>query len=198
MPKIDAPTVAEHHARQRAAIVSAARDALGAGGVSAVTPAAVARATGLARTSVYQYFPSTEALLTATIEDLFAGAAVEIEQTLHGETDPWARVHAYVKVALHAAAGGYGPFHGISATELPAATGARLRELRDELGEPLVGALRSLGVPSPPATAALVAGVIGAGINLIRHGAAAAEVAAACRAMVTGGIDASLRCESAR
>ena len=57
MPRIDAPTVAEHHVMRRDAIIAAARDLLGTAGASAVTPAAVAGRSGLARTSVYQYFP---------------------------------------------------------------------------------------------------------------------------------------------
>lgn len=188
MPKIDAPTVAEHRARQRAAIIAAARDALGRHGVAAVTPGAVARAAGLARTSVYQYFPSTDALLTAAIEDVFDHAATRVAQTLHGQTEPWAQVRAYVTVALHAAAGEYGPFHGITAAELPEAARVRMRELRDELSAPLIAALHQIGVPSPATTAALVGGVVGAGINLIRHGTPADEVIAACCAMVTSGI----------
>ena len=58
MPKISAPTVAEHRVRQRDALLHAATELLVDGGVSAVTPAAVGAAAGLARPSVYQYFSS--------------------------------------------------------------------------------------------------------------------------------------------
>lgn len=51
MPKISAPTVAEHRVRQRGALLRAAIELLVDGGVSAVTPAAVSAAAGLARPS---------------------------------------------------------------------------------------------------------------------------------------------------
>ena len=61
MPRIDAPTVAEHHAQRRAALLAAAEELLAEQGVEAVTPAAVGARAGLARSSVYQYFSSSPA-----------------------------------------------------------------------------------------------------------------------------------------
>ena len=58
MPRISAPTVAQHRMRQRDALLHAATELLVSGGLSAVTPAAVGAAAGLARPSVYQYFSS--------------------------------------------------------------------------------------------------------------------------------------------
>lgn len=188
MPRIDAPTVAEHHARQRAALIAAARAALGEGGVAAVTPGAVARAAGLARTSVYQYFPSTDALVTAAIEGMFADAATQIGHALDGHSDPWSRVRAFVSVALRAAAGEFGPFHGFSAADLPETARVRLRELREELAAPLVESVAQLGVADPQRTTAVVAGAVGAGIGLIRGGSPTAATTDLVCGFVTGGL----------
>ena len=53
MPRITAPTVAEHHAKQRRALLDAARDLLAETGAEP-SMAAVARRAGLARSSIYQ------------------------------------------------------------------------------------------------------------------------------------------------
>ena len=52
MPKIDAPTVAEHHARIKARLVDAAEDLLRAG--EPLTAQAVSDAAGIARNSIYR------------------------------------------------------------------------------------------------------------------------------------------------
>ena len=80
MPRIEAPTLAEHHAQRRAAIVAAAVDLLGREGIGAVTPAAVASGSGLARSSLYQYFPSTAALVAAAVEESFTRTRILIER----------------------------------------------------------------------------------------------------------------------
>lgn len=188
MPRIDAPTVAEHHAKRRAAVIAAARRALGSGGVAAVTPGAVAKAAGLARTSVYQYFPSTESLLTAAIEDMFTDAATRIARAVDGSTDPRQRIDAYITVALSAAAGQYGPFHAVGTAELPEGTRVRMRELHDRLASPLTGAIADLGAASPATATALVIGAIGAAITLVRRGADPAAVTAATRSFVASGL----------
>jgi AcrR family transcriptional regulator len=171
VPKIDAPTVAEHHAMRRAAVVAAARQALGTAGAAGVTPGAVAGAAGIARTSVYQYFPSTDALLTAAVEDMFTEAAAKIGEALGSLGDPWQRIEAYISVALRAATGQYGPFHAMPTADLPDVTRGRLRELHDSLSVPLVEAVREIGAAQPTAATYLILGAISSGITMVRHGA---------------------------
>ena len=57
MPRIEAATVAEHNAMRRRQVVDAAAEVLGDVGVGGFTPAAVAKRAGLARSSMYQYYP---------------------------------------------------------------------------------------------------------------------------------------------
>ena len=56
MPQIDAPTVAEHRAQQREALLDAAEAILLADGHGALTFRALGERTGLARNSIYRYF----------------------------------------------------------------------------------------------------------------------------------------------
>ena len=69
MPKISAPTVAEHRARQRAALLDAARVLLEEQGYPALTFGALADRTGLARPTVYEYFGSKDDLMVARSEE---------------------------------------------------------------------------------------------------------------------------------
>ncbi len=82
MPKINAPTVAEHRDQRRAALVHAGRDILASQGADAVTPAAVGAAAGIARSSVYQYFDSSVALLAAIVEESFPNATATLRDAV--------------------------------------------------------------------------------------------------------------------
>ena len=93
MPRIDAPTVAEHSAQRRAAIVDAAVDLLGREGITGVTPAAVASAAGLARSSVYQYFASTDALVAAGVEGSLQRTRVLVDRRQARATPPATTPH---------------------------------------------------------------------------------------------------------
>jgi AcrR family transcriptional regulator len=171
MPRIAAPTLVEHHTMRRAAVVAAARSVLGAAGAAAVTPAAVARGAGLARTSVYQYYPSTAALLAAAVEAMFADAQVRLAQALLGVTSPAERVRTYVLVAVRTASDRCGPFHGLTGLDLPEPCRARVRELHEQVARPLRDAVADLGEPEPDVVTALLLGAIGSAALLIRAGA---------------------------
>lgn len=174
---------------RRAAVIAAARHALGTVGASGVTPGAVAGAAGIARTSVYQYFPSTDALLTAAVEDMFTEAGSRIAEALDGSADPWERIESYIAVALRAAAGQYGPFHSMPITQLPDATRARLRELHDVLSAPLIDAVTEIGYAEPKVATNLILGLISAGITMARHGADTEATIAATNAFVSRGLE---------
>src|ERR1043165_8521056 len=100
MPRISAATVAEHHARQRLALVRAARELLEGGDAEAVTFAAVARATGLARNSVYKYFPGRPELLAAAGEDATPRWTDAIRTGMAAAYTPRERIAAYVCAQL--------------------------------------------------------------------------------------------------
>ena len=188
MPKIDAPTLAEHHARRRAAIVGAAVDLLGTEGVAAVTPAAAAAGAGLARSSVYQYFPSTGALVGAAIEEMFRRIIDGLETAMAGARSPAERVTAYVDASLDAALAGHLPqvtYHG---SELSAEWHGRVHDLHTALVDPLVTALAEAGVADPGEMAGLVGGVVNAAATQVQHGASIPAVRRRVRAFVLGAV----------
>lgn len=172
VPRIDAPTVAEHRARKQQQIIQSAAELFIDGGPEAVTPAAVAQAAGLARTSVYQYYAGTGELLGAAIEQLFAEAREQISTAMAAVgDDPHERLRAYLRVALTSTAQGrpHDP-SGVMAT-MPTHCRVRLRELLDDMTRPLVDVLAQLGDQHPDLTAALLMGSLNSAAALIARGA---------------------------
>ena len=171
MPKISAPTVAEHRRRQREALLGAATDLLVHGGVAAVTPAAVGAAAGLARPSVYQYFDSSAGILAAIIEDSFPRSNAQLAVALAGITDPLEVMDAYVRETLRQAAeGAHRPAAALAAAQLPEEVRVRLAELHREQIAPFMNALQALAVPDLMITARLLGGVLESAMAAIESG----------------------------
>lgn len=177
MPRIAAPTVAEHHAMRRAALVAAAGDLLARQDIEGVTLAAAGAAAGLARSSVYQYFDSAGALLAAAIEAALPRATAELAAVVESAGAPLDRVEAWVRATLTAATD---PAHSamvdLGGMDLPTQCRARLAELHAAQLAPLVGALRELEVPGPDLVAELLSGLVRAAAARINTGSPVGDV----------------------
>lgn len=68
MPKIDAPTVAEHHANVQARLVDAAEEILRSRPTKPLTAGAVSSAAGIARNSIYRYVDSVDELRALVVD----------------------------------------------------------------------------------------------------------------------------------
>ncbi len=68
MPRISAPSIAEHVARQEAAIIEAAAQLFAEKGVAGTDMGDIAHAVGLARSSLYRYFPDKHHILIRWFE----------------------------------------------------------------------------------------------------------------------------------
>ncbi len=190
MPKIDAPTVAEHRELRRRQVVDNALNLLVTEGSAAVTPAAVARATGLARTSVYQYFPTAAELVAAAVEESFARASRRLTEAVGAAgCDPRSGLRAYVAAVVRVADEGHHPSILALSSELPPPCRARLRDLHRQVAAPLVDIVRRWGVPAPDRASALVFGVLNEATTLLARGVRADEVAADCGAFIAAALD---------
>ncbi|WP_407342949.1 TetR/AcrR family transcriptional regulator [Pengzhenrongella phosphoraccumulans] len=171
MPRITAPTVAEHRTRQRVALLAAATELLVSQGAGAVTPGAVGAAAGLARPSVYQYFSSGADLLAAVVEDAFPQANADLRTALERSTDPADRLDIYVRTTLRLARdGAHRAVAALAAAPLPEQCRARLAELHREQAAPLLAALQDLEVPDPALTAQLLGGALRAAMAALDAG----------------------------
>jgi AcrR family transcriptional regulator len=185
MPRIERATVAEHRAHQRASLVAAARGLFVSGGVAAVTPKAVGARAGLARSSVYEYFPSSAALLAAVAEEQFPQWAQALEDAVAARRTPLTKVDAYIRATLaQVAAGEHKLGEALERADLPAEARARLRVLHDDLVAPLERSLRELGRADHAMLAALVNGALNAAVRMVQSGAPPATVERVTREFV--------------
>ncbi|NDU74597.1 TetR family transcriptional regulator [Actinomadura sp. DSM 109109] len=171
MPKIQAPTVAEHRAAQRAALLDAARTLLSEETERAPSLAAVARRAGLARSSVYAYFTSRDDLLDALIVDTFPRWSAYVRQQMGKAGTPGDRVLAYVNANLRLVArGDHALARALAATGRADALANSSRLLHGELQTPLRAALADHGAHDPGRTAELVQSLVYSLSRMIEDG----------------------------
>jgi AcrR family transcriptional regulator len=189
VPRIDAPTVAEHHAKRRAALLEAAEQVLADLGLDALSLGAVGAEAGLARSSVYQYFDSTPALLVAVVEDAFPRATQRLRDAVDAQNDPRAKVDAYVGTALELATDRtHRSLAALAGADLPAECRARVAELHSEQDAPLRDALRELGDRTPDLTARLMVALVRGAAQAVAEGASLTTVRRRTLALVHEGI----------
>lgn len=171
MPRISAPTVAEHRAAQRAALIAAGEAVIREQGVAAVTPRTVGERAGLARSSFYEYFPSRDDLLAAIAVNAFDALAAEVDAVVAAAPPGRARLHAYVAATMRMSAdGNHDLATGLRDAELAPKDFAAIMAMHDRLTGPLRTLLEELGVPDAGTRAILVQGLVNAGVQLVAHG----------------------------
>lgn len=160
---------------QRNALLDAARSLLSEGGTEALTFAALAARTGLARSSVYEYFRSRAAVVEELCAVDFPIWAAEVEAAMRAVDTAEAKVEAYVRSQL-ALVGerNHRAVAAISAGELDAGAREKIRAAHGGLITMVVEALGSLGHPQPRLTAALLQGVVDTAVRRLELGAAEA------------------------
>lgn len=158
---------------QRAALLDAARSLLSEGGTEALTFPALAERTGLARSSVYEYFRSRAAVVEELCQVDFPVWAAEVGAAMEGAGSAEGRVEAYVRRQLELVGDRrHRAVVAISASELDAGAREKIRAAHGGLVAMIVDALGELGHPEPRLGALLVQGVVDAAVRRIELGAA--------------------------
>ncbi len=189
MPRISAPTVAEHRAAQQRVLLDAARSLLAETG-RPPTFTALAERAGLARPSVYQYFRSADDLLRAMVEDVFPRWSATVARAMDEAPDARSRVMAYLWANLELVAQGE---HAL-ATALanagpPSAVMEGSRAMHDELLKPLGDALETLGARDVARSATLINAVVNSASRMIEAGEPFDDVWASVEDLVTPFVD---------
>ncbi|GAB2878088.1 TetR/AcrR family transcriptional regulator [Streptomyces deserti] len=165
--------MAEHRSMQRAALLDAARSLLSEGGTEALTFPALAERTGLARSSVYEYFRSRAAVVEELCTVDFPVWAAEVAAAMEQATAPEAKVEAYVRKQLELVGDQrHRAVVAISASELDAGAREKIRAAHGGLVAMIVEALGELGHAEPRLAAMLLQGVVDAAVRRIELGAA--------------------------
>ncbi|MFF3467833.1 TetR/AcrR family transcriptional regulator [Streptomyces sp. NPDC001984] len=183
--------MAEHRSMQRAALLDAARSLLSEGGTEALTFPALAERTGLARSSVYEYFRSRAAVVEELCEVDFPVWAAEVSAAMERAESAEGKVEAYVRRQL-ALVGDrrHRAVVAISASELDAGAREKIRAAHGGLVAMIVEALEDLGHRQPRLAAMLLQGVVDAAVRRIELGAAEdpAEITDTAVAMALRGV----------
>jgi AcrR family transcriptional regulator len=158
---------------QRSALLDAARALLSEGGTEALTFPALAQRTGLARSSVYEYFRSRGAVVEELCAVDFPVWAAEVEAAMAEADTPEGKIEAYVRRQL-ALVGDrrHRAVVAISAGELDAGAREKIRAAHGGLVAMVVEALGALGHEQPRLAAMLLQGVVDAAVRRIELGAA--------------------------
>ena len=189
MPRIDAPTIAEHRDQRRASLLAAGNELVLAGGPRAVTMTAVAARAGLSRTAVYEYFASTEDLLAAVLGERMTAWTADVEGALATTRTPQEKVATYVRVSLELIKdGSHGLLVLLSAETLPTHVRRQLSELHATLAAPLNSAVAELGVPDVDLATRYVQGVVEAAARRVAPGQDIDEETAAATSFVIAGL----------
>ncbi|MCH0541231.1 TetR/AcrR family transcriptional regulator [Streptomyces sp. MUM 203J] len=158
---------------QRAALLEAARTLLSEGGTEALTFPALAERTGLARSSVYEYFRSRAAVVEELCAVDFPVWAAEVEDAMARVAAPEAKVEAYVRRQLELVGDRrHRAVVAISAGELDDRAREKIRAAHGGLITMIVQVLADLGQPEPRLAAMLLQGAVDAAVRRIELGAA--------------------------
>lgn len=189
MPKITAPTVAEHRASQRAALLRAGEAVLLESGIPGVNPRSVCERAGLTRSSFYDYFATKDDLLVAIAIDAIERWDAEIEHALAGADPGLPELRRFVDATMEMTAQGRHAIAGaLREADLSPSRLEDLMVLHDALMRPLVRVLADLGLGESRSMAFLIQGVLGAGIQLVSHGMDHRTVAEDVFGLVTRGL----------
>jgi AcrR family transcriptional regulator len=152
VPRIRASSVAEHVAHQRAAVFEAAVDLFVTQGYGEVSMGDIAARVGLARNSLYRYFPDKAHILLEWFRDEMPRQAGRSAELLVGDEPPVERIERWALDQLDYA---HQPEHALMAA-LPdllagadADTRAELAEVHRTIAGPLDVALAEAGVSGP-------------------------------------------------
>ncbi|MGW4033611.1 TetR/AcrR family transcriptional regulator [Streptomyces sp. NPDC004838] len=183
--------MAEHRTMQRDALLDAARSLLSEGGTEALTFPALAEHTGLARSSVYEYFRSRAAVVEELCAVDFPVWAAEVEAAMGLADSAEGKIEAYVRRQLDLVGDRrHRAVVAISAGELDDGAREKIRAAHGGLIAMIVEALAELGHEQPRLAAMLLQGMVDAAVRRIELGAAEEPtvIAEAAVSMALGGV----------
>lgn len=141
MPRISAPTVAEHRTMVQHHLVDAAEQILRSGQPDALTASAVTSAVGIARNSIYRYVDSVDDLRGLVLARHLPSWLDAVENELASIDDPADRIAVWVRANVEQAArSGHGWLMSLGQTTAPSEATIKVMEsahaiMRDVLSD---------------------------------------------------------------
>lgn len=188
VPKISAPSIAEHREARRDALLAAATQLMLSG--TPFTVAQVATEVGLSRSAVYEYYASAADLVADVLVDEMALWVDEISPMVEAESEPLARIETWVRGVLgYVKDGRHVLVKSAGSVELPEARRVQVTSMHRELVAPLVQALTELEVPDIRQYSAFCWGVLDSAIMRVEsQGCDAVAEGDAVMVFITSGV----------
>jgi AcrR family transcriptional regulator len=190
VPKLIESTLAAHRAQQLTRILDSAYALLSSGGYAALTFAALAADAGLARPSIYSYFSSRDEVAVAVCERELPKWLEQVQLAMEAAITPEEKVAAYIRRQLELADSGQHRLADVlRAAPLGQDARMRLRAIHERFGPRLADVLTDLDGPQRAPAAALVQGLVNAGLQAVTQGEPSGTVIERTTAFALGGLD---------
>lgn len=171
------------------AILAAAQSLIAAKGVDAVSMADLAKATGLSRPAIYQYFASKDHVLAELVINEMADLSNAIERHIEGLKDPMERIRIWVHYSLaHLASAEHRIIREISIASLPEDSRGMINAMHGHFMTALLSPVREIGIRDVPATAHLIFASVAAAAKRIDEGSEFVREAAALEQFTIAGL----------
>jgi len=173
-------------------ILAAAQSLIAEKGVDAVSMSDLAKATGLSRPAIYQYFASKEHVMAELVINEMADLANAIERHIEGLNDPMERIRIWIHYSLaHLASAEHRIIREISIAALPGESRGMINAMHGHFMMALVSPIREIGVKDVTATAHLIFASVAEAAKRIDEGSEFVREAAALEQFTVAGLNAS-------
>lgn len=171
MPKINAPTVREHHERVLTALVDAAEAVLRDEGPNELTAAAVSSRAGVARNSIYRYVDSVDDLRGLVIQRYMPAWFAAVQASMNSSTDPQEQILAWAHTNLQQATiAGHGWLMRVSGHRLDASSAHTVDQAHKGLSGVLVEAWEQVAPGQARLAAEMTVGLLTACMHQVEAG----------------------------
>jgi AcrR family transcriptional regulator len=174
---------------RQGAILDAAQSLIAAKGVDAVSMAELAKATGLSRPAIYQYFASKDHVLAELVINEMADLSNAIERHIEGLVDPMERIRIWIHYSLaHLASAEHRIVREISIASLPEESRGMINAMHGYFMTALLSPVREIGVKDVTATAHLIFAAVAEAAKRIDEGSEFVREAAALEQFTVAGL----------
>ena len=191
MPKIDAPTVAEHRAQVQARLIDAAESILREGPSQPLTAAAVSAQAGIARNSIYRYVDSVDDLRELVVRRYLPDWLEAVDAEMAEAVSPGDQIVTWVEANLQQAADtGHGWLMGMAQSMPPnPSIDTTIEKAHGVMRESIANAWRELlghDEVKTQVAAALTSGLLNAGFRELAADLPAEVVISMARSATVG------------
>jgi AcrR family transcriptional regulator len=175
-------------------ILAAAQSLIAEKGVDGVSMAKLAKATGLSRPAIYQYFASKDHVLAELVINEMADLSNAIERHIEGLQDPMERIRIWIHYSLaHLASAEHRIVREISIASLPEESRGMINAMHGHFMVALLSPLREIGIQDVTSTAHLIFASVSGAAKRIDEGSEFIREAAALEQFTVSGLNASAK-----